>query len=280
MHSPSSVSRRTALPRRAPALVALAALLGSVAGCASTDSAAKMTRELLSMPKEEAYAKGEALIQKKKYEVGRQYLRFVAENYANDAIGKQASLRLADSFYDEKTPLGYLEAGVRYKDFRNRYPSHPRSDYALFRLAQCSDKQAETPDREQTNTRLAGNSYRELILAYPDSPYATESRLRLNVMRGLLAEHEYIVGHFYVKRRAWRAAKSRMDTVLAAYPDYTKLDLVLYDSGLAENKMGHEDEAKEIWARLARDFPSSKILKKVPRSPVSPPAPPAKAAGG
>lgn len=239
-----------------------------------------MTRELLSMPKEEAYAKGEALIQKKKYEVGRQYLRFVAENYANDAIGKQASLRLADSFYDEKTPLGYLEAGVRYKDFRNRYPSHPRSDYALFRLAQCSDKQAETPDREQTNTRLAGNSYRELILAYPDSPYATESRLRLNVMRGLLAEHEYIVGHFYVKRRAWRAAKSRMDTVLAAYPDYTKLDLVLYDSGLAENKMGHEDEAKEIWARLARDFPSSKILKKVPRSPVSPPAPPAKAAGG
>ncbi len=239
-----------------------------------------MTRELLSMPKEEAYAKGEALIQKRKYEVGRQYLRFVAENYANDAIGKQAALRLADSFYDEKTPLGYLEAGVRYKDFRNRYPSHPRSDYALFRLAECSDKQAERPDREQTNTRLAATSYRELILAYPDSPYATESRLRLNAMRGLLAEHEYLVGHFYVKRRAWRAAKGRMDTVLTAYPDYAKLDLVLFDCGLAENKMGHEDEAKEIWARLARDFPSSKTLKKVPRPVVTPPAPPAKAAGG
>jgi outer membrane protein assembly factor BamD len=280
MHSPSSVTLRTVLLRRAPGLIALAALLGGLAGCASTDSAAKMTRELLSMPKEEAYAKGEALIQKKKYEVGRQYLRFVAENYANDAIGKQASLRLADSFYDEKTPLGYLEAGVRYKDFRNRYPSHPRSDYALFRLAQCSDKQAERADREQTNTRQAATSYRELILAYPDSPYATESRLRLNAMRGLLAEHEYQVGHFYVKRRAWRAAKGRMDTVLAAYPDYPKLDLVLFDSGLAENKMGHQDEAKVIWARLARDFPSSKTLKKVPRSAVSAPAPPAKAAGG
>ena len=134
-----------------------------------------MTRELLSMPKEEAYAKGEALVQKKKYEVGRQYLRFVAENYANDAIGKQASLRLADSYFDEKTPLGYLEAGVRYKDFRNRYPSHPRSDYALFRLAQCSDKQAERPDREQTNTRNAALAYRELILAYPDSPVRDRS---------------------------------------------------------------------------------------------------------
>jgi outer membrane protein assembly factor BamD len=280
MHSPTSVTPFPPFARRIPVLLALAALLGGAAGCASSDSAAKMTRELLSMPKEEAYAKGEALVQKKKYEVGRQYLRFVAENYANDAIGKQASLRLADSYFDEKTPLGYLEAGVRYKDFRNRYPSHPRSDYALFRLAQCSDKQAERPDREQTNTRNAALAYRELILAYPDSPYATESRLRLGVMRGLLAEHEYAVGHFYVKRRAWRAAKGRMDGILASYPDYAKLDKVLYDFGLAENKLGHEDEAKQIWERLARDFPSSPLVKKVPRPAGPPPAPPAKAAGG
>lgn len=279
MHSPSSVTPFRALRLRGPGLVALAALLGGAGGCATTDSAAKMTRELLSMPKEEAYAKGEALVQKKKYELGRQYLRFVAENYANDAIGRQAALRLADSFFDEKTPLGYLEAGVRYKDFRNRYPSHPRSDYALFRLAQCSDKQAERPDREQTSTRLAAVAYRELILAYPDSPYATESRLRLNAMRNLLAEHEYVVGHFYVKRRAWRAAKGRMDTVLASYPDYSKLDKVLYETGLAEKKLGHEDEARQVWERLARDFPSSPLVKKVPPA-ASPAAPPAKAAGG
>lgn len=274
------MTRLPGLLRRSAALIALAAALGGAVGCASSDNAAKMTRELLSMPKEEAYAKGEALVQKKKYDLGRQYLRFVAENYANDAIGKQASLRLADSYFDEKTPLGYLEAGVRYKDFRNRYPSHPRSDYALFRLAQCSDKQAEKPDREQTNTRIAAIAYRELILAYPDSPYATESRLRLGAMRNLLAEHEYVVGHFYVKRRAWRAARGRMDGVVASYPDYAKLDKVLYDFGLAENKMGHEDEAKQIWERLARDFPSSPLLKKVPRPAAAPAAPPAKAAGG
>ncbi len=279
MHSPESVTSFPPLARRA-AFLALAALLGSVAGCASTDSAAKMTRELLSMPKEEAYAKGEALVQKKKYELGRQYLRFVAENYANDAIGRQAALRLADSFFDQKTPLGYLEAGVRYKDFRNRYPSHPRSDYALFRLAQCSDKQVEHPDREQTNTRVAALAYRELILAYPDSPYGTEARLRLAAMRNLLAEHEYIVGHFYVKRRAWRAAKGRLDGLLAAYPDYGKLDRVLYETGLAENKMGHEDEAKQLWERLARDFPASPMLRKLPRAVASPPAPTVKAAGG
>ena len=71
-----------------------------------------------------------------------------------------------------------------------------------------------------------------------------------------------------------------MDTVLASYPDFTKLDKVLYDSGLAENKMGHEDEARQLWERLARDFPSSPFVKKVPRPAAPPPAPPAKAAGG
>lgn len=253
--------------------------LALLSGCSTSNDAAKLTRELLTMPKEEAYARGEALVKKKKYETGRQYLRFVAENYANDPIGRQAALRLADSFFDEKTQLGYLEAGVRYKDFRNRYPSHPKSDYALFRLGQCSDRQAERPDREQGNTRLAATAYRELVINYPDSPYAAESRARLGVMRGLLAEHEYLVGHFYLRRRAWRAAKGRMDTILAAYPEYANLDKVLYEAGLLETKLGNKEGARTLWERLSRDYPASPLVRKVPAPPALVAAP-VRAAGG
>jgi outer membrane protein assembly factor BamD len=269
--------RRT--PPRLLAAAVFGAALAVLTGCAASNDAAKLTRELLTMPKEDAYARGEALVKKKKYETGRQYLRFVAENYANDPIGRQAALRLADSFYDEGTQLGYLEAGVRYKDFRNRYPSHPKSDYALFRLALCSDRQAERPDREQTNTRQAATSYRELAINFPDSPYATEARQRLGVMRGLLAEHEYLVGHFYLRRKAWRAAKGRMDTALAAYPEYAGLDKVLYEAGILETKMGHKDEARTLWERLARDYPASPLVRKLPQQPAGA-ATPIRAAGG
>lgn len=287
VHPPQFMPHTTRLILRTPPAAtfgaAIAATLGAVllvlSGCAASNDAAKLTRELLTMPKEEAYARGEGLVKKKKYETGRQYLRFVAENYANDPIGRQAALRLADSFFDEKTQLGYLEAGVRYKDFRNRYPSHPKSDYALFRLAQCSDRQAERPDREQTNTRLAATSYRELIINFPDSPYATEARARLGVMRNLLAEHEYLVGHFYLKRKAWRAAKGRMDVVMAAYPEYTALDKVLYEAGILEGKMGNRDEARSLWERLQKDYPASPLVKKVPAPAAGAPAP-VRAAGG
>ena len=242
-----------------------------LAACSSTDPAAKLTRELLSMPKEEAYARGESLIAKKKYETGRQYLRFVSENYANDPIGKQAALKLADSYFDEKTPLGYLEAQARYKDFRNRYPSHPKADYALFRLAQCADRQAESPDRDQANTRIAANSYREVLQNFPDSPYTAEVRARFTRMRGLLAAHEYKVAAFYVHRKAYLAAKGRFDTLLAAFPDYPDLDQVLYLAGVVEKKLGHEDDWRVLWERLARDYPASPLLKKV-KVPPSPAA--------
>lgn len=247
----------------------LLAFLVGAGGCSTLDPTTKLTRELLSLPKEEAYAKGEALLAKKKYDLGRQYLRFVAENYANDAIGKQAALRLADSFFDEKKSIGYIEALVRYRDFRNRYPSHPKSDYALFRLARCSDLQAEKPDRDQTNTRLAVSSYRELLQVYPDSPYAPEARARMRSMADLLAEHEYRVGHFYYKRRAYAAAKSRFEGLLAVFPEYAHRDQVLFEAGWIEKRQGRDDSARTLWERLVQDYPGSPLRKKLPNLAVT-----------
>ncbi|MFI5180804.1 MAG: outer membrane protein assembly factor BamD [Thermoanaerobaculia bacterium] len=262
---------------RPAVLLLLSVLAAALSACSSGDSSAKLTRELLTMPKEEAYAQGEQLIAKKKWDLGRQYLRFVAENYANDPIGRQAALKLADSFFDQGTPLGYLEAQARYKDFRNRYPSSPRTDYALYRLAQTADKGAEKPDREQTNTRLAASSYRELIVGYPDSPYISEARVRLQRIRNLLAEHEYLVGRFYYRRKGWTAARGRFETILAAYPDYGTMDRVLYELGLVERRLGNEEKARESWKRLSHDFPNSQYVKKIP-PPRSEPKPAQKAA--
>ncbi|MBK9375464.1 MAG: outer membrane protein assembly factor BamD [Holophagales bacterium] len=264
------------LPVTALRAVLALAILGGAA-CSTTDPSS-VTRELLTMSKEEAYARGEALVAKRKYEVGRQYLRFVAENYANDALGKQAALRLADSFFEEKSVLGYVEAQGRFKDFRSRYPSHPRSDYALFRLAQVSDRQSEKPDRDQANTRLAAQSYRELLQNYPVSPYATEARARYKAMLDLLAEHEFLVARYYFKRSAWQASRKRFEGLFAAFPEYSKMDKALYWAGITERKLGREEDARALFDRLRRDFPESGFLRKLPR-PVAPPAAATAAAG-
>lgn len=251
----------------APAVLALAVLVGTA--CSSTDPSA-VTRELLTMSKEEAYARGDSLVAKKKYEQGRQYLRFVSENYANDPIGKQAALRLADSFFEERSALGYVEAQSRFKDFRSRYPSHPRSDYALFRLAQVSDRQAEKPDRDQANTRLAAQSYGELLRNYPTSPYAAEARARYRAMLDLLAEHEFLVGHYYSRRGAWEAARSRFDGLFRAFPEYSAMEKALYWAGLTELRLGRNEEARALFDRLRRDYPEGRYARKLPKVPGAP----------
>lgn len=248
----------------APSLLALS-LAGSLA-CTTSDPS-KVTRELLTMSKEDAYARGDALVSKRKYELGRQYLRFVAENYANDPIGKQAALRLADSFFDEKSPVGYVEAQSRFKDFRSRYPSHPRSDYALFRLAQVSDRQAEKPDRDQANTRIATQSYRELLQNYPSSPYTAEARARYKAMLDLLAEHEFLVAHYYCRRGAWEAARRRFEGLFAAFPEYSRMEKALYWAGLAEFRLGRLEDARALFGKLRKDYPESRWVRKVPKLP-------------
>ena len=70
-----------------------------------------------------------------------------------------------------------------------------------------------------------------------------------------------------------------MDTVLASYPDFSKLDKVLYDSGLAENKMGHEDEARQLWER-PRGTSVEPLRQEGAADGGSASGPPAKAAGG
>lgn len=251
----------------ASVLLGLAAL---GAGACSSSDPSRVTRELLTMTKEDAYAQGDALVTKRKFETGRQYLRFVAENYANDPLGKQAALRLADSFLEEKSATGYAEAQARFKDFRSRYPSHPRSDYALFRLAQVSDRQAEKPDRDQANTRLAAQSYSELVVNYPSSPYAFEARARYKAILDLLAEHEYLVARFYYRRGAWQAARSRFEGLFAAFPEYAGMDRALYWAGQTERRLGRIEDARALFDRLRRDHPESRFLRKVPRLPETP----------
>jgi outer membrane protein assembly factor BamD (BamD/ComL family) len=103
-------------------------------------------------------------------------------------------------------------------------------------------------------------------------------------MRDLLAEHEYRVASFYFNRKAWEAAKGRYDLVLGAFPDFWKLDRVLYEAGWVEYRLGRPEDARLLVQKLSEAFPESPLLKKklpVPATPAAPPNPaPVASVGG
>ena len=255
---PPSPCRVARLPRLLAAALSRRSR-GSCRAAVPRTTPAKLTRELLTMPKEEAYARGEALVKKKKYEIGppvpalrRRELRERPDREAGRAPPRRLVLRREDA------RSGTSRRGVRYKDFRNRYPSHPKSDYALFRLAQCSDRQAERPDREQTNTRLAATSLPgahhqlpRLALRHggagPPRRHAEPPR-RARVPRGpLLPEAQGVAGgegpdgHDPRRLSRLRQASTRSSTRRA----------------FSRRKLGNKDEARDALgaprARLSRE---------------------------
>jgi outer membrane protein assembly factor BamD len=245
------------------------------AGCASKGAKKpdKLTTELLSEPKEVLFEKGKALIAKGKYEDGRKYLNHVFETYPNETMGREALLLVADSYLKQKGTKNYTEARYRYRDYLNRYPGAPKRDYARYQFALCYDKEHEKPDRDQTATREAIEQYRNLIREFPDSGYAGAGRERIRQLTDLLAEHDFGVGYFYLRKGATASALGRFTTLEQRFPDYAGRDKLYYYQAKALDRLGRTEEADRYRARLLEEYPKSDYAKKVkPRQPQPPKA--------
>jgi outer membrane protein assembly factor BamD len=251
---------------------ALAILL--VSACSGTKKPDAITQELLSKPKEQLFEKGKGLIEKKKYEQGRKYLTFVFETYPNDPLGRDALLMVADSFFKQGGTTGYTEARFRYRDYLNRYPGASRRDYARYQFALTYDKEIENPDRDQTSTREAIEQYRALIREYPTSGFAGAARERVRVLTDLLAEHEFSVGYFYMRKGAPAAALARFTDLEQRYPEYGARDKLLFYSARVLEKLGRREEADRYYGRVITEFPDSEFARKArgARGQKSPPA--------
>jgi outer membrane protein assembly factor BamD len=240
------------------------AMLVLCAGCASssgTKKPDKLTTELLNSPKEVLYEKGKALFDKKKYDQGRKYLNFVFETYPNEKEGRQALLLVADSYFRQGGATGYTEARFRYRDYLNRYPGVSQRDYARYQFAVCYDKEHDKPDRDQTSTRAAIEQYRVLLQEFPDSTYVAVARERIRRLTDALADHEFFVGYFYIRKGAPAAALSRFTALEQRYPEYAGKDRLFYYEAEALKRLGRGEEASRYYSRVIEEFPASQYAK-------------------
>ena len=262
MTGPAGLRRRAAGRTLAGAALFLAVLAGG--GCASGGARKpdKLTQELLTTPKETLFAKGKGLIERKKWDVGRKYLSYVFETYPNDALGRDALLLVADSYVKQGGAASYTEARYRYRDYLNRYPDAPKRDYARYQFAFCSDKEHESPDRDQTSTREAIQQYQALIREFPDSAFAGAARERIRQLADLLAEHEFSVGFFYMRKGALGSAMGRFSALEERFPEYGAKDKLFFYEGRTLARLGRESEAARYYSRLLEEYPKSEFVKR------------------
>jgi outer membrane protein assembly factor BamD len=165
---------------------------------------------------EGSYNNAMLLLNKKKYEEAAKEFRAFKEQYPLSELTTTVEMRLADSlFFDKK----YLEAFFQYEEFKKLHPIHQEIPYATYQMAMCHFKQILSVDRDQAQTHKSIELFRVVAENYPQSPYAEQARGKIAICQRQLADHEFYIGNFYLKKKKYRAALGRFEGILQKYPN-------------------------------------------------------------
>lgn len=243
-------------------LIALAVVVAVTAACRS----GVKDDPILRLSAVESLSEGKKLLEIEKYRQARPYLQHAFEVEPNSATGREALLLVADSLYQEGGETSFIQAEAKYRDFQNRFPTSERSAYVQSRIAASLAARIERPDRDQETTRKALAAYEDLLRLYPTSEYAESAAQEIERVRSSLAEHEFVVGRFYLRFGLPGAAASRFERLLAEYPAYTERDKALLHLGLSYRDMKRQDDAQATFSRLRAEHPESPWIDKVPKA--------------
>jgi outer membrane protein assembly factor BamD len=168
---------------------------------------------------------------------------------------RRAQLMSAFSYYAAKDYTKSIESARR---FLSIHPGNKDAPYAEYLIALGYYEQIKDVTRDQATTRQALDALGELVRRYPNSRYASDARLKIDLVRDHLAGKEMEIGRFYQRRALWLASVSRFRTVVDEYQttSHTAEALMrLTESYLA---LGIPEEARKSAAVLGANYPGSK----------------------
>ena len=264
---------------------AVAVLAAAVAFGASCGGKKAPKTVPVGTPNQTLYEKGVALINQRKFESARKSLTEVGTREATppelDALVK---LAIADSYFYQTGLENLIEAQSRYTQFVSFYPSHEMASYAQFQIGVCYLRQSPQPHLDQSFTRQAMDEFDKVARLDPQGRYVLSAAQMREFCIQKLAQHDYDVGRFYIRRKAWNGAVARFKDILEYYPSYSATDGVYYNIGYCLMKAGNDADAEIYLQKIVRDYPASRYVPeakealaklKKPAAPVAPPTEPA-----
>lgn len=205
---------------------------------------------------------GRRLLKQGKTTKARDILRYIEANMPGTKEYPEAKLLLGDSFFFQSAP-SYPEAAVEYTGFLTYFPNDARRDYALYQIALCHYAAIDSAERDQAETRAAIQAFGQLLRESPGSPYAQEAKDRVTQCWRRIAEHELVVGIFYVNSYNYPGAQQRLVNLLETYPDFVDRERAYYYLGETFRQRAITPDELETWAKgeLAQKFEGKESFK-------------------
>ena len=167
----------------------------------------------------------------------------------------KAELMSAYSLYASNK---YDQSIVALGRFIQLHPGNRDTAYAYYLKALCYYVQISDIERDQKTTEDAKKALAEVVRRFPDSKYARDARLKLDLVADHLAGKEMEIGRFYERRGLYLAAINRFRHVVDHYQTTTHVPEALDRLTECYLALGIVKEARATAAVLGHNYPGSR----------------------
>ena len=238
---------------RTAALLVACALALPAAGCARNRSSGDTAYVASDVNTLYTLAKRE--LDRANYERAAKLFDEVERQHPYSVWARRAQLMSAFSYYVGKK---YTESISSAQRFLTIPPGNEDAPYAHYLIAMSYYEQIQDVTRDQRITQQAAEAFGELIRRYPDTRYATDARLKLDLINDHLAGKEMEIGRYYQRSGNWIAAASRFREVVEKYQTTSHAPEALHRLVETYLALGIPAEAQKTAAVLGHNYPGSK----------------------
>jgi len=233
-----------------PALIAGVCAI-ALAGCGG---AGKKKPQLAyeERPVELLYSAGADRLDRRQWGQAVQYFQEVERQHPYSEWARRSVLMQAFAHYEGNN---YDEAIADSDRFIQLYPGNPSAAYAHYLKAVCYFEQITDVGRDQAATGQALDALQDVVQRYPNTEYAADARLKIDMVNDQLAGKEMTVGRYYLRNGDTLAAIGRFRSVVDRYQTTSHTPEALYRLVEAYLTVGLIEEAKKNGAVLGYNFP-------------------------
>lgn len=237
------------LRRLLPTLAALA-VAGTLVACSGGDK----EPEYVEKPVTDLYNQAVDLMNAGEYIDAAKAFDEVERQHPYSKWATKAQLMASYSYYQEGK---YDDAIIALDRFIQLHPGSADTPYAYYLKALCFYEQISDVGRDQKMTKLAQQALEDIVTRFPNTEYARDARLKLDLTQDHLAGKEMEVGRFYLKAQQYLAAINRFRTVVERFDHTSHVPEALYRLTEAYTLLGLTAEAKKSAAVLGYNYPGS-----------------------
>ena len=151
----------------------------------------------------------------------------------------------------------YEDAEESFQMFIQLHPGHEYVPYAMYMQGLIAYEQIPIIERDQTPAKESAEEFQKLINRFPNSEYAKDARLKIDLIRDHLAAKEVEIARFYQQKESHLAAINRLKLTVKEYQTSSQVPEALYRLVISYLALGLYDEAQATAAVLGHNYGDS-----------------------